>query len=170
MRGAPRALGSASPSPETGISPPETGISSPILRGRRLLNRGLRLRSRRWERGPEAVLRKRLSLIRSVDGGHLARSALRAVFSSCAVCVGERDVYFENSFRRALTLTLSHTPRTEWEREPEARPQKASSAGPKPFAYLDRGFGPFFALHFPACVVSAGGHGVYFENSFRSRA
>jgi len=54
-------------------------------------------------------------------------------FHSCVVCAGEHGVYFENNPSRALTLTLSHTPQTEWERGPEVLPRKPSSAGPKPF-------------------------------------
>jgi len=37
----------------------------------------------------------------------------------------------------------------------------ASAPGPKGLA---AGFRAFFVSHFHACVVSAGGHGVYFEN------
>ncbi len=45
----------------------------------------------------------------------------------------------------------------------ENHPLLAQSPSPS----LDRGFGPFFASHFHACVVSAGGHGVYSENKQR---
>jgi len=51
------------------------------------------------------------------------------------------DHYFENSLLRCVLA--------------------AQSPSPDP----DRGFGPFFALYFHACVVCASEHGVYFENN-----
>ena len=84
-------------------------------------------------------------------------------FHACVVCAGEHDVYYENGRCRALTLTLSHAPRTEWERGPEALLRKR----PSPTGSADRRHSDARHLArsalraaYSSCVVSPCGHGV----------
>ena len=98
----------------------------------------------------------------------------------CGVCpddlLNSTRHYFEDSVRRsdllpglkawlqALGPSLRHIFMLAWcaPANMGSTSKIASAPGPKGLA---AGFRAFFVSHFHACVVSAGGHGVYFENS-----
>ena len=93
-----------------------------------------------WERGPEALLRKRLSPTGSADrrhsdARHLARSALRAAFLCCVVCAGEYDGYFE--MKSGYDLMLSYRGKGYCVRLERARPASTRSCAPRAAGIVD---------------------------------